>query len=271
MAKKVFLGVGHGGSDSGAVSGSYKEKEMNLEMAFACKDELERHGVEVKMSRIKDENDPVSDEIRECNSFNPDLAVDIHNNSGGGDGFEIFYYSGGGLSKVLAKNIEEEIKKMGQNSRGLKTKLNSSGSDYFGFIREIKAPSVIAEGVFIDNKTDMTIADTKEKQRKFGVAYAKGILKTLGIEYKEINSGKDDSGKYYRVIVGSFTIKSNAEKLIEKLKDHGYSAFIATFKKDGVNYYRAVAGSFKERKNADKQVEKLKKEGYEVFIEIFEK
>ena len=31
----------------------------------------------------------------------------------------------------------------------------------------------------------MSIADTIEKKRKFGVAYAKGILKTLGISYTE--------------------------------------------------------------------------------------
>lgn len=65
----------------------------------------------------------------------------------------------------------------------------SNGKDYFGFIREINAPYVIAEGVFIDNNTDMTIADTKEKQRKFGLSYAKGIACMLKHEdnlYSEV-------------------------------------------------------------------------------------
>lgn len=177
---KVFLGVGHGGSDPGAV-GYIKEADVNLAMALACRDYLEARGVTVAMSRTRDENDPIGDEVRECNAFNPDLAVDIHNNAGGGKGFEAIHYSRGGLSKTLAANIEAEVKAIGQNSRGLKTRLDSNGNDYFAFIRSVKAPSVICEGVFVDNAADAALADTAEEQRAFGVAYAKGILKTLGI------------------------------------------------------------------------------------------
>lgn len=180
MAKKVFLGVGHGGNDPGAVK-YIKEADVNLAMAIACRDYLRSKGVTVKMSRTKDENDPISEEIRECNAFKPDLAVDIHNNAGGGDGFEVIHCYKGGISKTLAQNIEAEVKKIGQNSRGLKTRLNSRGSDYYGFIRSIKAPSVICEGVFVDNAADAAQADTPAEQKAFGVAYAKGILKTLGI------------------------------------------------------------------------------------------
>lgn len=182
--KKVFLGVGHGGNDPGAV-GYVVEKDVNLIMALACRDYLSANGVEVKMSRTKDENDSLTEEIKECNAYNPDLAVDIHNNAGRGDGFEAFYGISG-VGKPLAENIEAEVKAIGQNSRGLKTKLNSAGNaDYYGFIRQIKCPSIIVEGVFVDNAEDVKIADTVEEQKAFGVAYAKGILKTLGIVAKE--------------------------------------------------------------------------------------
>lgn len=180
MSKKVFIGVGHGGSDPGAV-GYLKEADVNLTMATACKEYLEANGVTVKMSRTKDENDPVAEEIKECNEFNPDLAVDVHNNAGGGDGFEAYVSIVGGTGTTLAQNIEAEVKAIGQNSRGIKTRKNSSGKDYYGFIRCTKCPAVILEGVFVDNANDVQIADTIEEQRNFGVAYAKGILKTLGI------------------------------------------------------------------------------------------
>ena len=186
MSKKVFLGVGHGGSDPGAVK-YLKEADVNLNMALACRDYLEANGVIVKMSRIKDENDPLNEEVKECNAFDPDLAVDIHNNAGGGDGFEAIYSINGGTGKILAQNIEDEVKKIGQNSRGLKTRKNSSGKDYFGFIRLTKCPAVIAEGVFVDNAADVKIADTLAEQQEFGRAYARGILKTLGIsEIQEV-------------------------------------------------------------------------------------
>ena len=188
MSKKVFLGVGHGGSDPGAVK-YLKEADANLNMALACRDYLETNGVIVKMSRIKDENDPLNEEVKECNAFNPDLAVDIHNNAGGGDGFEVIHSGNGGTGKILAKNIEDEVKKIGQNSRGLKTRKNSSGKDYFGFIRSTKCPAVIVEGVFVDNAEDVKIVDTLEEQQEFGRAYARGILKTLGIsKIQEVTS-----------------------------------------------------------------------------------
>ena len=181
---KVFLGIGHGGTDSGATGNGFKEKDLNLAIGLACRDELARHGVMVKMSREKDEADPLKDEIKECNAFNPDLALDIHNNAGGGDGAEVYHYSKGGKSKELAQNILNAIVALGQNSRGLKTKMGSGGTDYFGFIREIKAPSVIVECAFVDNATDIQIINTAEKQRKMGVAVAHGVLKTLGVAVK---------------------------------------------------------------------------------------
>ena len=124
---KVFLGVGHGGIDGGAVANNVKEKDLNLSIAIACRDVLVKHGVLVRMSRAKDENDPLGEEIRECNAFAPDLAVDIHNNAGGGDGAEAFYHYGGGKSKSLAENVLAEIVKIGQNSRGAKIRKNSNG------------------------------------------------------------------------------------------------------------------------------------------------
>lgn len=183
MSKKVFLGVGHGGKDPGAVADGYQEKDITLTMALACKKELERHGVTVGISRTKDEDDPLSEEIKECNAFAPDLAVDIHVNAGGGDGFEVFHTLSGGVGKQLSQNIEAEVKLLGQNSRGLKTKANSAGKDYFGFIREITCPAVICEIGFIDNAADRAGFDTKEKQEAFAKAYAKGILTTLGIKH----------------------------------------------------------------------------------------
>lgn len=181
---KVFLGIGHGGTDAGAVGNGLKEKDLNLQIGLACREELERHGVTVLMSRTKDEADSVNEEIKECNAFSPDLAADMHINAGGGDGAEVYHTLSGGKGKTLAENINSEIISIGQNSRGVKTRANNSGTDYYAFIRQTKAPAVIVECAFIDNKTDIAIIDTAAEQKAFGVAIAKGILKTLNIAYK---------------------------------------------------------------------------------------
>ena len=217
---KVFLGVGHGGSDPGAVANGFKEKDLNLAIALACQEELARHGVSVLMSRTNDATEDLNDRIKECNAFNPDLALDIHNNAGGGDGAEVFHHYGGGKGKTLAVNILDEVVKIGQNSRGVKTKKNSSGQDYFGFIRQTVCPAVIVECAFVDTK-DIYIVDTAAEQKTMGVAIAKGVLKTLGIAYKE----KVVDTKTYKVQVFAGS-KSGAEAMVAKLKGYGIEAII---------------------------------------------
>ena len=217
---KAFLGVGHGGSDPGAVANNAKEKDLNLSIALACKEYLVSHGVKVKMSRTKDENDTLSEEIRECNDYGPDIAVDIHNNAGGGDGAEAFYHYGGGKSKTLAENILAEIVKVGQNSRGAKVRKNSQGKDYYGFIRETSCPAVIVECAFVDNATDLKILASESKRKAVGQAIAKGILKTLGVEIQA------EKSTIYRVQVGAYAVKSNAEDMQKKIKAVGFDAFI---------------------------------------------
>jgi N-acetylmuramoyl-L-alanine amidase len=177
---KVYIGVGHGGSDPGAVK-YLVEKDIDLQMAKGCRDYLKEHGVDVLISRTGDIDSSINEKTTMCNHWGADLALDIHNNAGGGEGFEVWHSVNGGKGKVLAQNIEKEVVKIGQKSRGLKTKKNAYGSDYFGFIRQTKCPAIICEGVFVDNKADAAKADTEEKCRAFGVAYAKGILATLGL------------------------------------------------------------------------------------------
>lgn len=180
---KVFIGVGHGGRDPGAVANGLKEKDLNLTISLACKTELERHGVEVKISREKDETESQTARVDECNAYKPDLALDIHNNAGGGDGAEVFCSIKGGVDRTLATKILNEMKKIGQNSRGVKTKKDTDGTDWYGFIRQISAPSVIVECAFVDNKTDIQIIDTEAEQEIMGIAIAKGVLDTLGIKW----------------------------------------------------------------------------------------
>lgn len=193
MAKKVFIGVGHGGKDGGAVANGLTEKDINLVMALAMSEELKRHGVEVRLSRTIDENDPLEEEIAEANAFGPDLAIDVHNNAGGGDGFEVFVQTNGyaAKSRAFGEALERQVKTLGQNSRGVKTFLLDSGADYFGFLRRINAPAVLAEGAFLDSD-DRFFIDTAEKQEAVGVAYAKGTLEILGIPWEDPAPSADE-------------------------------------------------------------------------------
>lgn len=222
MAKRVFIGVGHGGSDPGAV-GFVKEAEANLTIALELKRLLEAVGITVGISRTKDENDSLSEEIKEANAFKPDFAIDVHNNAGGGDGFEVFVQTGvhAAKSKKAGQTIERYVKAMHQNSRGVKTKLNDAGKDYFGFLRQVNYPAVIVEGFFVDNKKDASDFDTVAEQKKLAGAYAAAIIDYLGV-----NSAPITSPALYRVQVGAFSSKANADKLAAELKAKGYQTHI---------------------------------------------
>lgn len=203
---KVFIGVGHGGADPGAVAGGMRESDINLDMALELKRQLDRHGVQTAISRVRDEDDPIEEDIREAVTFSPDIAIDVHNNAGGGDGFEVFIKTGSGFktkSNDLAKAIEKEVKAIGQNSRGIKTKLNGSGTDYFGFLRQINATAVILEGAFLDNKTDAACVDTLTERRMFGTAYAKGVLSYSGIKWIDETDAPDPKPNTKTAIMGN--------------------------------------------------------------------
>lgn len=178
---KVFIGAGHGGKDGGAVANGLREADINLVMALAMAEELRRHGVTVMVSRTRDEDDTLEEEIAEANAFGPDLAIDVHNNAGGGDGFEVYVQTNSyaKASRAFGDALERRVKEIGQNSRGVKTR-TYSGGDYYGFLRRVKAPAVLAEGAFLDS-ADRYIIDTEGEQKAFGVAYSKAALDVLGI------------------------------------------------------------------------------------------
>lgn len=209
---KVFLSAGHGGADPGAVANGLYEKIINLNTLLACKSELERHGVTVVCSRIKDESDPVTQEVKEANASGADIALSFHINAGGGDGFEAYYYSNSEKGKKLAGLCEKFIKNLGQNSRGLK---NGNG---LYFVKNTSMPAVLVESFFIDNTKDKTFGDTVAEQTSIGEAYAKAILEYFDITYK--------NKKTYRVQVGAYNNKANAEVVKKRLESAGFEAII---------------------------------------------
>lgn len=174
----VFLSAGHGGSDPGAMGYGLREKEINLQVMLTCKSWLERHGVVVIPSRTRDEDDAVREEVREANASGADLAVSIHTNAGGGDGFEAFFFSTDEKGKKAAQLCEKQVKALGQNSRGVKK------GDHLYWCKNVKIPSCLVENFFIDNNTDKDIGDTLAEQNAFGIAYAKAILEYFSITYK---------------------------------------------------------------------------------------
>lgn len=58
--KKVFISIGHGGKNPGAV-GYVVEKDVNLYVGLSCNTYLSKRGIKTLLSRYKDENDDVTE------------------------------------------------------------------------------------------------------------------------------------------------------------------------------------------------------------------
>lgn len=230
---EVFIDIGHGGSDPGAVYGKDTEKQWNLDTGLACIAELKRHGVTVHTSRVIDKAVSLNERCNLSNRTGSSHFVSIHHNAGKGDRGEVIH-SISNSGKPLADKITAELKSAGQSTVKIYSRAGTVNQDYYAVIRGTKAIAVIVEVCFIDNATDRQIADTLAERQRNGVAIAHGILKELKIAIKDnkpATSTPSGKTKYHRVIAGSFTDEQNAKNIEAELKKAGYDAWIDIFYK----------------------------------------
>ncbi|MCM8774952.1 MAG: SPOR domain-containing protein [Candidatus Omnitrophica bacterium] len=67
-------------------------------------------------------------------------------------------------------------------------------------------------------------------------------------------------GKYYVIQVATFAVESDAERLIKKFGEVGFSAFVRSLKSpSGKTYYSVFTGNFKDYSQAQDELEKFRK------------
>ena len=186
---------GHGGSDPGAVSGVHIEKKYNTDSGRACTKELERHGITVIETRKNDETLSLSQRCDIANKYNTSYVISHHHNAGGGNRGETIHSIYGGKGEELANAVSSELKKIGQSTVKVYDKANNSGKDYYALIRGTKAPCIIVEYAFLDNKEDVTFVDTLKERERNGIAVAHAVLKELDIEIKKEEEQEFKEGK----------------------------------------------------------------------------
>ncbi|HOA36719.1 MAG TPA: N-acetylmuramoyl-L-alanine amidase, partial [Bacillota bacterium] len=214
MSKLIILDPGHGGSDPGAVGNGLKEKDLNLAISLATRDELKNYNCTVKMVRTKDVY--VSLSARAAMGKGADLFVSQHNNAftSNARGFETFCHSGTllpptlGYRNVIHDTISPYLKGLGVPDRGKKR--------YNHYITRVPAcPAVLIEYLFVTNPTDAALLKKSTVLKELGRLTAVGIAKALGLKKKKTAPSKSPApdGILYRVQVGAYTQKANAEAM----------------------------------------------------------
>ena len=89
---------------------------------------------------------------------------------------------------------------------------------------EIKTPKAPTAYVEVDFHSNPSVAKwIIEHTTEIGEKIAEGVCNYFNIKYK---AKTEDSGKLYRVQVGVFKSKTNAENLLNKLKAAGFDGYI---------------------------------------------
>lgn len=214
MIPKLYINPGHSEKDPGAV-GYETERRLNVAVSKHMNEYLLAHyECETKVNS----GDSLYALCDEANAWGANLFVSPHNNAGGGDGFECYVYSE--KTVPLGKIFAKHVKAAGQNLRsssvapGVKIRTN------LAVLYRTTMPAILLEGAFVDNKNDIADWNDNAELKKMGIAYAKAVAEYLQLEEKP---KAEETKIWYRVQVGAYREKANAEAMLKKIKAAGFT------------------------------------------------
>ena len=215
---KVFLSPSNQ-YDNPYAYGDTTEGVQCGKIAEACREALERSGVTVKL--MHDES--MQEKCAASNAFGADLHVPIHTNAFNGtvSGTRMFYYAEGGEGQKACQAI---FARLAPVTPGTSENIRADASLYE--VRVPAAPTAYIECEFHDNPaaSQWIVEHTGD----IGEAIARGICDYFGVTYKEKEQPKPaaTTDKLYRVQVGAFAVRANAERMLAKLKAAGFEGYI---------------------------------------------
>lgn len=173
LGKTIYLDAGHGGPDSGAISGDIYEKNINLAIVQKIEKQLIKKGATVYLTRDKDtdlstqtynrKRSDLTNRAKKINEVKPDLYLSIHLNSVANSkwrGLQIFYTNKNNQNKQLAQTIYDEVNKKLNKVREIKEENN-----YYMY-KQIKVPGVLVEVGFLSNPSDNYLLRDDKYQEK---------------------------------------------------------------------------------------------------------
>lgn len=223
---KIVVDAGHGFETEGKrTPDGMREYEFNREVARIAKAELQQYkNVEVYFTHADERDVPLSIRTDRANQLKADVFVSIHANafgSGGwnqASGIETYVHPTASAKNVeLAKAVQKRLVTLtGRRDRGIKTA-------NFHVLRETTMPTILTECGFMTNQEEATLLQTSAYRKKCAQAIVSGLVTFYKLMKK--TSDANEQG-LYKVQIGAFSKKENAEKLAEILEKDGYSTFI---------------------------------------------
>ena len=192
--KVILLDPGHGGSDTGALIPSLREKDMNLLMAWKVRNVLTSFGYKVYLTRSGDSTLSLEKRAELCKKIKPDLFISLHCNAAGDKkvrGIEVFaatpcntastgktkpaHTKADPGNKFDADNFQ--LAYLVQRSLLSYTSAPDRGVRHARFlvIREASAPAILIEMGFLTNAEEVKNFRLSTYQNKMANGIAVGI------------------------------------------------------------------------------------------------
>lgn len=181
--KVVVVDAGHGGRESGATYGGIYEKDVNLKIARYVKEELEKNGVRVYMTRTNDVTTTLSSRTTLANSINADLFVSVHNNAmvnkSNIKGTEVLYPTSSIVKNgITAYSLAQKLQKVVSENAGTYNKGVINRNNLY-VLNKTNMPAVIVEVAYMTNYSDLQKLKSESFLEKVGKSIAQGILESF--------------------------------------------------------------------------------------------
>lgn len=228
MSKKVYISPSDQ-TENRYAWGNTNEHVQCQRIAEAEAAALRRSGVEVKVAAL---GSTMAQRCAESDAWGADIHNCVHTNACNKQvmGTRLFCYVIPGKGYDACKAVFNELAPL---SPGTSENIQANSRLYE--VRTPAAPTVYCECEFHD-----TVEGAKwivEHTTEIGEAIAKGLCKYLGVKYvpakqetpKPAEPAQGDT--LYRVQVGAFAVRANADRMLDRLKKAGFTGFIVKGKK----------------------------------------
>ena len=240
---RIALDAGHGINTAGKRvpktldKNETREWTLNNRVANYVEDLLKGfEGVEVLRvdDRTGKRDVPLAERTKKANDWKADIYISIHHNAGinGGTGGGVTVYrypNSSKMTRTMLQNLYNAIVKHNKLKGNRSSPLNDAN---FQVLRQTKMAAVLIENGFMDSRTDVPIILTDAHARKT----ADGIVEFLADHFKLKKKPKPKptppkNDGFYRVVVGSYKDRKNAEEQQKKLKKAGFDSFLSYYEK----------------------------------------
>lgn len=218
---KIYLSPSNQTSNKYAY-GDTTEAIQCRRIADACEVALKRCGFDVK----NNQTDSMAARCNESDKWGADLHVPIHTNAYNKSvtGTRLFCFNTSGAGYKACKAVFAALAPL---TPGTSENIRANNTLYE--VRVPNAPTVYIEAEFHD--VAVVAKWIIENVEAIGEAIAKGICDYFGVEWVEKPVLEPEEETLYKVQVGAYSVRANADKMLEKLKDAGFSGFVVTAKK----------------------------------------